>query len=166
MTVKTGDLTCPTSDIDLKGRLRVVQGLIWTLSKENVDVPDVKNGNQRLIFLSFTALTRQILTPGVKTIYSDSLCETEAFHQARHRTAGCYCIFMTSGTSACSLLITLGISRVDTVSYGRKLKVRSCYKIDVHQTFRSNPKLIQLEFKGQPYFSTIFVIHPSHWNIW
>ena len=57
MTVKTGDLTCRTSDMDLKGRLRVVQGLIGTLSKENVDVPDVKIGNR----------TRQIRTAGVKT---------------------------------------------------------------------------------------------------
>ena len=102
---------------------------------------------------------------GLKQRYSDSSCQTEAFHQASHQTAGCT-VFMTSGTSACSLLITLGICRVDTVSYGRKLKVRSCYKIDVQQTFRSNPKLIQLEFKGQPDFSTIFVIHPSYWNIW
>ena len=53
MTVKTGDLTCRTSDTDLKGRLRVVKGLIGTLSKENVDVPDVKNGNRRLIFSLF-----------------------------------------------------------------------------------------------------------------
>ena len=38
------------------------------------------------------ALTRQIRTAGVKQRYWDSLCETEAFHQARHRTAGFYCI--------------------------------------------------------------------------
>ena len=50
---------------------------------ENVEVPDVKNGNRR--FLSFTALTRQIRTTGVKKqSHSDSLCETEAFHQARY----------------------------------------------------------------------------------
>ena len=28
----------------------------------------------------------------LKQRYSDSLCETEAFRQARHRTSGCYCI--------------------------------------------------------------------------
>ena len=49
----TGDLTCRISDMDLKGRLRVVQGLIGTLGKENIDVPDVKNGNRRLIFSLF-----------------------------------------------------------------------------------------------------------------
>ena len=49
----TGDLTCRISDMDLKGRLRVVQGLIRTLRKENIDVPDVKNGNWRLIFSLF-----------------------------------------------------------------------------------------------------------------
>ena len=49
----TGDLTCRISDMDLKGRLRVVQGLIRTLRKENIDVADVKNGNWRLIFSLF-----------------------------------------------------------------------------------------------------------------
>ena len=49
----TSDLTCRISDMDLKGRLRVVQGLIGTLRKENIDVPDVKNGNRRLIFSLF-----------------------------------------------------------------------------------------------------------------
>ena len=49
----TGDLTCRISDMDLKGRLRVVQGLIRTLRKENIDVADLKNGNWRLIFSLF-----------------------------------------------------------------------------------------------------------------
>ena len=134
----TGDLTCRISDIDLKGRLRVVQGLIRTLRKENIDVPDVKNGNWRLIFSLFQCsnLCADVPPPSEKKIgrrdkekrlfsrfsfseglggemsvhrlsvlsldkyvqqelkqrYWDSLCETEAFHQARHRTAGFYCI--------------------------------------------------------------------------
>ena len=115
--------------MDLKGRLRVVQGLIGTLRKENIDVPDVKNGNRRLIFSLFQCSSlcadvprekrgrEETLLPiffseglgggmsvhrlsvlsldkyvqqELKQRYSDSLCETEAFHQARHRTAGFY----------------------------------------------------------------------------
>ena len=129
----TGDLTCRISDMDLKGRLQVVQGLIGTLRKENIDVPDVKNGNRRLIFslLQCSSLCADVPAPSekksgeetkrrdsspdffsegagtsvhrlsvlsldkyvqqeLKQRYSDSLCETEAFHQARHRTAGFY----------------------------------------------------------------------------
>ena len=58
------------------------------MSNENVDVPDVKNGNWKLV--SFSALTRQIIQRELKQRHSDSLCETEAFQQASHRTSGCY----------------------------------------------------------------------------
>ena len=42
----------------------------------------------RLLVLLLDKYVQQEL----KQRYSDSLCETEAFHQARHRTAGFYCI--------------------------------------------------------------------------
>ena len=133
----TGDLTCRISDMDLTGRLPVVQGLIGTLRKENIDVPGVKIGNRRFIFslFQYSSLCADVPPPSekksgeetkrrdsspdffseelgggmsvhrlsvlsldkyvqqeLKQRYSDSLCETEAFHQARHRTAGFYCI--------------------------------------------------------------------------
>ena len=42
----------------------------------------------RLLVLSLDKYVQQEL----KQRYSDSLCETKTFHQARHRTAGFYCI--------------------------------------------------------------------------
>lgn len=38
---------------------------IGTVSIKKADIPDIKNGNQKLIFLSLSALTQQI--HGVKT---------------------------------------------------------------------------------------------------
>ena len=39
-------------------------------------------------FLSFSALTQEIRTVEGKRKNSDWLCETEAFHQAKHLTSG------------------------------------------------------------------------------
>ena len=54
-----------------------------------------------LYCLSFSALSRQIRTAGAKTKASDSLSETEGFHQERDRTS--------PGTSALSLLKPDGV---------------------------------------------------------
>ena len=42
----------------------------WVYSRDlrNVDVSDVKNGNRKFIFHSFSALTRQIRAVGLKTM--------------------------------------------------------------------------------------------------
>ena len=40
-------------------------------------------------FISFTALTRQVRTAGVKT-KAFRLCKTEEFHRARYQSSGCY----------------------------------------------------------------------------
>ena len=68
-----------------------VWNVIGNLSNGKVAFQTSKNGNRKFIFsLCQSALTPQIRTAGVKTLYSDSLCETEAFHQVRHWTSACY----------------------------------------------------------------------------
>ena len=50
------------------------------ISKQNVDVQDIKMETGSGCFLSLGALTQQIRTLEGKRKNSDSLCETEAFH--------------------------------------------------------------------------------------
>ena len=74
-----------------KNTLPRLRGQLGTLNNENVDVPDVKNGNRKLIFYLFQCwLDKFVLQRELKQRHSDSLCETKLFHQARHRTSGCY----------------------------------------------------------------------------
>ena len=64
---------------------------LGTLSNNNVYVQEVKNGNQKLIFSFFPVLWLDKFAQWeIKQRLSDSLCETKVFHQARHRTSGCY----------------------------------------------------------------------------
>ena len=75
--------------IEIETWLHYLKG---TLSNENVAVPDIKNGNQKLIlFFSLSVLwLDKFVQQELKQRLSDSLCETKVFHQAGHWTSGCY----------------------------------------------------------------------------
>ena len=61
--------------------------IIGTLSDENVDVPDVKNGNRLSKCPEFFQCpdSTKIVHRDLKQRHSDSLHETEAYHQASCR---------------------------------------------------------------------------------
>ena len=65
--------------------------VLATLSNENVEVADVKKWQPEVDIFSFSVLRLdKFVQRESKQRHSDSLCETKVFHQARHRTSGCY----------------------------------------------------------------------------
>ena len=71
------------------GASSIVLGIkiIGTVSDENVDVPDVKNGNRLSKCSEFFQCpdSTKIVHRDLKQRHSDSLHETEAYHQASRR---------------------------------------------------------------------------------
>ena len=85
--------------------------LIRTLSNEKIiiiDVTDVKNGNQKLIFSQISAIwLEKFVQWELKQRHSDSLCQTKVFHQARHQTSGCHSWSLGLQTHCFSSLLTV-----------------------------------------------------------
>ena len=64
----------------------------------------------------------KFVQPELKQGHSDSLCETKVFHQARHRTSGCYS-WCQGDTAVAFSLFKLTINNIYTVNRHRNCNV-------------------------------------------
>ena len=134
----------------LELRNGVITAILGTLSNENLDVPNVKNSNRKLIFSLLQCFDS-------KNSYSEALRSVVWDRNVPpSETSNFRLLFLTSGTSAFSLLkLTIGIPRQLNGSHGGVPK-----NPEARRRKEVQSKRVPVTFLPRPFLSISIFLRP------